>query len=66
MQFQSKLSQSVPEILQEPICVRLVLESQDDIIRIADDSHLAVCPFLAPHVHPEIESVVQVDIREKR
>jgi hypothetical protein len=43
-----------------------VLKSQDDIIRIADDSHLAVCPFLVPHVHPEIESVVQVDIREKR
>src|SRR6202035_3329590 len=43
-----------------------MLESRDDVIRIADDSYLAVCPFLAPHVHPEIESVVQVDIRQKR
>jgi hypothetical protein len=43
-----------------------MLESRDDIIRVADDNHLAVRPFLAPHVHPEIEPVVQVDIREKR
>jgi hypothetical protein len=46
------------EMIKTPIslqdlCVRLVLKSQDDIIRIADYSHLAVCPFLAPHVHPE-------------
>src|ERR1700676_5464150 len=54
------------KVLQETICVRLMLESRDDVIRIADDNHLAVCPFLAPHVHPEIESVVEVDIRKKR
>jgi hypothetical protein len=52
------------KVLQKAICVRLMLESYDGVVRVADDHHLALRPFLAPDVHPEIESVVQVDIRE--
>src|SRR5215472_10016313 len=66
MKFQSKLLQPLPKIPQEPVCFGLVLEAQDSIIRIADNHYLALRPFLAPYVHPEVETVVQVDVREQR
>src|SRR5205814_8493351 len=65
MQFQSKLSQTLPKVLQEVICVRLELKSCDGVIRETDDYHLALRILPAPDVHPEIESVVQVNIREE-
>ena len=66
MELQPKLSQTLPQVLQEVICVRLILESRDGVIRETDDHHLAVRILPAPDVHPEIESVVQVNIREER
>src|SRR5438128_6750657 len=66
MELQPKLSQTLPQVLQKVICVRLILESRDGVIRETDDHHLALRILLAPDVHPEIESVVQVNIREER
>src|SRR5439155_22316221 len=42
------------------------LKSQNGVIGKTDDHYLALRPLLAPDVHPEIENVVQVDIREER
>jgi len=53
-------------MLQKTIGFGLVLEPQDDIVRIADDNHFALRPFLAPDVHPEIERVVQGKVCEER
>jgi hypothetical protein len=36
VQFQSKLAQSLSQTFQKAIGVRLILESQDDVVRIAD------------------------------
>src|SRR5215469_4073427 len=66
MKFQSELLQPVLKISQEPVCLGLVLEAQDSIIRKTDNYHLALRPLLAPDVHPEVESVVQVYVREER
>ena len=52
MKFQSELLQPLPKIPQEPVCLGLLLEAQGSIIRVADDHHLALRPFLAPDVHP--------------
>src|SRR5262245_30084244 len=65
MKFQSELLQPLPKSPQEPVCLSLVLEAQDSIIRVADDHHFAL-PFLAPDIHPEIETVVQINVREQR
>jgi hypothetical protein len=48
------------------ICVRLILESHDGVICESDYHHLALRMLPAPDVHPEIETVVQVNIREER
>jgi hypothetical protein len=66
VELQSELPQPFPQVLQEAVCVRLVLEARDGIVSITDDHHLALRPLLAPGVHPEVESVVQVNIREER
>src|SRR5215472_16072664 len=66
MKLQSELLQPFPKISQKSVCIGLVLEAQDTIIRITDDHHLALRPFLAPDVHPEVETVVQINVREQR
>ena len=66
VQLQTKLSQSLPQIFQESIRVRLILESRNAVIGISDDYHFALRTLLAPDVHPEIEAVVQVNIRQQR
>jgi hypothetical protein len=60
MKFQTKLLQSLPEVFQEAVRVCLILETQDGVICVADDHHLALRPFLAPGVHPKVETVVQI------
>jgi|SRR5580700_9431227 len=65
VKFQTKLLQSLPEVLQEAVCVCLILETQDGVIRVADDHHLALRPSLAPGVHPEVETVVQIYVRKE-
>src|SRR5215831_19212316 len=66
MKFQSELLQPIPKIPQEPVCLGLVLEAQDRIIRKTDDHYFALRPFLAPDAHPEVETVVQINVREQR
>ena len=43
----------------------MILESQHEVVGIADDNHFAPCPALSPLVHPKVEHVVQVDIRQQ-
>src|SRR6516164_6183480 len=62
MQFQSKLLQPFREMFPEAVCIGLILKTQDDVVRVPYDHHLALCPFLAPDVHPKVESVVQVNV----
>jgi hypothetical protein len=66
MEFQPKLRQPFPEILQETVCFRPVLESCNAIIRITDDDYVSLRALDAPGIHPEIEDVVQIDIGKQR
>src|SRR5208337_3539846 len=52
MQFQSKLFQPFPEILQKTVGFRLGLKPEDRIIGIAHDDHVSPSVLLAPHLHP--------------
>jgi len=63
MQFQSKLPQPFPEVLQATVGFRLRLESQDGIIGLAPDDHIPSGVLLSPPLHPAVENVMQIDIR---
>src|ERR1700677_1055892 len=66
VQFQSELPQPFSQALAKTICVRIPLETEDDVVRIAEDDHLASRTLLAPDVHPEIEHIVEIDVGKKR
>jgi hypothetical protein len=44
--------------------LRLVLEADDRIVRIADYDHVSGGLAASPLVDPQIEYVVQVDVRQ--
>ena len=66
MQLQFKLLQPLPEVLQKAVRFGLPLEPQHDIVGITDHDHRAVRAFLSPRLHPEVESVVQVNVSQQR
>src|SRR6516225_280063 len=66
MQFQSELPQPFTQLLAKTVCVGSPLEPEDDVIRIAEDDHLASRILLAPDVHPEIEHIVEIDVGKER
>src|ERR1700726_2662808 len=65
VEFQSKVLQLLPQVLQKTVCVLLVLKTQDRVVRIADDDHLAERLLPAPSVHPQGEKIMQGDISEE-
>jgi hypothetical protein len=66
MQLQSELSQSFGEFLPALLGIRLMLESEHDIVGEADDNHVAVGSLLAPHPDPQVEHVVEINVGEQR
>src|SRR5215470_4118021 len=66
MQRQRELLQPRAHDLQEASGLGLVLESDDEIVGIAHDDHVARGLTPAPALGPEIEDVVQVDVGKKR
>src|SRR5208337_851773 len=65
MQFQSKLPQPLPEVLQKAVGFRLRLESEDRVVGIAHHDHISPGVFLAPRLHPEVKDIVQIDVRQQ-
>jgi hypothetical protein len=57
---------SVPKLRQESVRVVQVLESKYIIVGVPNDNDIASRTFLAPDVHPQVEHVMQMDIREQR
>src|SRR5215467_12367781 len=66
VQFQPELLQPFPKISQEAICVIQMLEPQYIIVGVPDDNSIASRAFLAPDVHPQVEHVMQIDVRKQR
>ena len=65
VEFQSEFEKAVPEFSETAFRISLFLEPDDEVIRVTDDDHVARCPALAPVRNPEIENVVQEDIRQE-
>jgi hypothetical protein len=66
VELQSEFEKPVPEFSETAFRVVLLLEPDDEIIRVPDDDHIARCPALSPVRNPEVENVVQHDIRQQR
>src|SRR5215472_15624561 len=66
VKVQSELPQLFSHALAKTIRIRFPLEPENDVIRIADDDHVALRMFSAPDVHPEIEHIMEIDISKER
>jgi len=54
------------EVCKELLCFVPVLETDDGVIRIADDNYVALSGPLSPALDPEIVDVVKIDVRQQR
>jgi hypothetical protein len=59
---QRELLKPVAHHIEKPTGVGLVLEADDDIIRVPQDDHVAGGLPLSPAFGPEVERVVKIDI----
>src|SRR5215471_4047329 len=66
MQLKAKVRESVAQLRQEPLCFIPVLESCHEVIRKANEDDLSARLPLSPLPDPEVECVVEIDIRQQR
>src|SRR5215471_8678279 len=66
MQLKAKVRESVAQLRQEPFCFIPVLESCHEVIRKANEDDLSARVPLSPLPDPEVECVVEIDIRQQR
>jgi hypothetical protein len=66
MKAERKAGQTLPEIVKELLRVAPMLETDDRIVRIAHDDHIAGGVSFPPLPDPEIVDVVQVDVCQQR
>src|ERR1700712_1238214 len=66
MERQSKLLEPRAHCFEKPICIGLALKTDDHIIGITHDDHVAGGLMPSPAFGPQIQNVVQVDIGQER
>src|SRR5437667_320314 len=66
MQFQVELPHSFREFRPELFGIPFALESNHDIVSESHDDNIAVRPLLTPHLDPQVEHVMKIDVRQKR
>src|SRR5580693_5088642 len=66
VQFQSELPHPLPQLLQECFRVLPMLKPQHGIIGVPDHDHAPARPLPPPLVHPQIEDIMQIDVRQQR
>src|SRR6266571_2591695 len=66
MQLEAELPEPFGELRPESHSVRLVLKAKHNVIREPYDDDVAAGPLPAPRLDPEVECVVEVDVRQER
>jgi hypothetical protein len=66
MKFEPKLRQPFLELAQELLGLGLVLKSHNKIIGVPHRDEVPGRNLLPPCVHPQIEGIVQIDVRKQR
>jgi hypothetical protein len=66
VQFQLEFRHAFDEFFPELFGFRLELESKHDVIGIAQDDDISLRSSLSPCLDPEIEDVMEVDVRQQR
>src|SRR5206468_12701199 len=65
MQLEAKLREPLAQFCQKPLCFVTMLEARNEIVRKADEDHFPVRWRLPPSLDPEVEYLVQVEVRQQ-
>src|SRR5450631_3134786 len=66
MSFEAELREPFPELFQESLRLHSAFEAHHQIIGVSDDCDIALRDFPAPDFDPQVEHIVQVDVRNQR
>jgi hypothetical protein len=66
MQGQRKSRQPIPQFCLKPLGIGLVFKASDDVVGIAYQDDVSLGMVTSPPLRPEIEDVMQVDVRQQR
>ena len=66
MQRKTELRETLFQVAQESFGILAVLKAQHEIIGVPNDDDIALGIPFPPLLHPEVEGVVQIHVREQR
>ena len=66
IQFERELLQSFTHFREKPLAVGLLLEAGDNVVGVAHDNDVSAGMASPPLLRPQIEDVVQIDVRQQR
>jgi hypothetical protein len=66
MQCEPELGESLAQFRQKPFCILTMLKSRNKVIRKADEDALPARLLPSPLLDPEVENIVEVDVRQQR
>ena len=66
MQCEPELGESLAQFRQKPFCILTMLKSRNKVIRKADEDALPAGLLPSPLLDPEVENIVEVDVRQQR
>ena len=66
MQLQPEPRESLAQLGQKLIGILTMLESRHEVVSKTHNDHIAVSMLPSPSLNPQVEYVVQVDVRQQR
>ena len=66
VQVQPKLRKLLSQVTQEAFRLPLMLKADNEFVRIANNDHVSFPRPFAPRLNPQVEHVVQIDVRQQR
>src|SRR5438552_17864991 len=66
VQSQGELREPLAKVRQEPLRVTLMLKARDEVIRETHDDHVTARVAAPPPAGPQVEDIVEVDVRQTR
>jgi hypothetical protein len=66
MKAKAESGQAIPEVIQKTQGLPAVLESQDKVVGVPDDDHIASSKTTTPMMRPEVQDIVKVHVSQER
>lgn len=66
VQFEMELPKPLGEFRPEPFSIRLLLESDHDVVGVPHDDYIAVRLLSTPCLDPQVKGVMEIDVRQQR